>query len=83
MFSASATPLSNITPTNNVPQRRTTRRSMSNTPFTNSGAAKTRYVPAPVSYQENSTPSRRDDTSLNERLFVHLVVIGEGPNACR
>jgi hypothetical protein len=40
MSLASATPLSTITPTNNAPQSRTIRRSMNNTPFTNSGAGK-------------------------------------------
>jgi hypothetical protein len=63
MSSASATPPSTITPTNNAAQSMTTRRSMSGTPFTSSGAAKTRYVYAPVSSRQNSTPSGRDDAS--------------------
>jgi hypothetical protein len=46
---ASATPLSTISPTNNALPSRTIRRRMSITSFTYSGAAKTLFMPAPVS----------------------------------
>jgi hypothetical protein len=81
--SASATPPSTITPTNSIPPRRTTRRSMNNTPSTNSRAAKPLNVLAPVSQREHFSPSRMDDASLKEGIFEHLVVSSGVPKACR